>query len=123
MKVAFRFLATGVLNTLPSYAVFCALVYFGTHYMPACAIGYAVAMCNSYVINKGWTFSDKRAASAKNFSSFVLVNLVSLAVNLAFLGAFVELGLTPYLAQAFAIAFSLAVNFLGCRFFVFKGAK
>jgi putative flippase GtrA len=82
-----RFGIVGVLNTGIDFAVFSTLVFaFGWHVVPANTASYSVAVVNSYLMNKYWTFGDRstgREAVARGVR-FVAFNLVGLAIgNLA----------------------------------------
>lgn len=120
MEVVVRFLLVGGLNTLISYGVYCLLVFFCFNYILAATLGYIVAMLNSFILNKFWTFSCKGNIHSLQIVGFIVINLISLSVNLVFLEIFICLGIDKYISQIFAIGFSLVVNFLGCKVFVFK---
>ncbi len=87
----------------------------------ASTVGYAAGVANSYFMNRRWTFGVRHDVNAAEFSKFVVVNLVSLGLNLAVLQALTSLGWTPELAQAGAIVVSLAANFVGNKLWAFRG--
>jgi len=60
-------------------------------------------------------------AFAGNFLKFFLVNIVSLAANLAGLASLVELlSIHPPIAQLATIGITLVMNFLGNKFWIFR---
>ena len=109
------FSLVGVLNTAVHFAVFLVLFrFFGVPMLLASAIGYASGVANSYFMNRRWTFRVAAPPSTVEFLRFALVNLISLAVNLAVLEFLVRVAaIIPEVAQVAAIAASLIVNFAG----------
>ncbi len=77
-------------------------------------------MLNSFLFNKNWTFSCKNKTRLSQILSFIFTNLLSLSINLVFLKFFIDLNINKYIAQIFAIGFSVFANFIGCKVFVFK---
>ena len=56
-----RFFFVGLVNTALDFAIFAMFYFvFGTGAIVANAVGYAVAVANSYCLNKYWTFSESR---------------------------------------------------------------
>ena len=109
------FSLVGLLNTAVHFAVFLVLFrVFGVPMLLASAMGYASGVANSYFMNRRWTFRVAAPPSTVEFLRFALVNLVSLAVNLAVLEFLVRVAtIIPEAAQVAAIAASLVVNFAG----------
>jgi putative flippase GtrA len=112
----------GILNTLVHFVVFVVLYrLFGVPLLVASTLGYCAGVANSYLMNRRWTFAVASAANTTEFSKFAVVNLVSLGLNLAVLRALSTLGLMPELAQAGAIVVSLGANFVGNKWWAFRG--
>lgn len=89
----------------------------------------SIAIVNSYFWQRTWTFSEKAPPSAKEFTGFLIVTLLSIGINsgAAFLAGNILLGLDVVAAsrvlgasKVFATAISLFWNFLGYKFIVFK---
>ncbi len=120
-----KFGLVGVLNTAIHYAVFYGLLNLaGIHYLVASTIGYLAGLTNSYLLNRSWTFKSRQDNRASEMAKFFLVNVFSLGANLVALKTGVSLmGLSPEIAQLFAIVFSLVVNFAGNRFWTFRDAR
>ena len=153
-KQAGKFAIVGVINTLVDVVILNILVSFGItavfmilgqKFLVANVISVAVAIINSFILNKFWTFQ----ASGENFyiqiikflvitiiGMFVLHQLVfnSLYYGLPFISGF-AVSITHFLrlssifsdqfvalnfAKAIAIVVSLVWNFIGYKFIVFK---
>ncbi len=117
-----KFALVGLLNTAIHYGIFIALYeLIGVYHLFASGIGFCFAMTNSYVINKRWTFKSKGSNVRQEFIRFLIVNLISLSVNLGSMAVLVELfSIHPPVAQIVSIGLTLAVNFTGNRFWTFK---
>jgi putative flippase GtrA len=92
-----------------------------------------LALTNSYLLNRYWTFkTPTRPRSAREVGSFVLVSLIGVSLNTAFVVALTRVmappvGLTPQLwenlAKALATGGALLWNFVGYKYFVFRPAQ
>jgi putative flippase GtrA len=115
-----RFLVVGLLNTCVGLAVIYACKYLGQlNDILANAIGYAVALVNSFAWNRNWTFAYSGTvipAAAR----FLAVFLVAYVANLLTATIAIEtFGVNSYLAHAVAIAPYTALFYLGSRYLVF----
>lgn len=118
-----KFNAIGILNTAVDFVVYTLLSAVGFSLVPAQIVSYACGMLNSYLFNSRWTFKDKVFTASKG-ARFVLVNLVALGVSIGILALCKQMwGLEGMFAKAAAVPFSLVVNFLGNRLFVFGSGK
>ncbi len=140
---AVRFGLVGILNTFIDYGVFYCLIEWGMlDKRISQIIATIAAMCSSYLLNRFWTFSQKGRGGAGELVKFVVVNLLSMLTVILFTHLFYDilhiekvfntalyaLGF-PYQAEGnmavmvsklFASVFSVIVNFLGNKFWVFK---
>ncbi len=136
-----KFMLIGVLNTFVDNGIFYLFISQSSMDKSiAKAISYLLAMVNSYVWNKYWTFGEKSGHHAGQIVKFILVNLVSLGVNIWILNLSGEwmVGIAENVGASFsmnqdmraigllaaslllATPLSLLVNFLGNRLLVFK---
>jgi putative flippase GtrA len=117
-----RFGAVGVLNTAVDAAVFTLLyAWAGAPYAAAQTAAYGAGALNSYIWNKRWTFKSRSRANAREWLSFLLVNGLSYGISIAVLAAAYEaLGLPMGWSKALSIASSVAFNYIGSRFWVFR---
>jgi putative flippase GtrA len=121
---ALKFAATGMANTLVGVAtLLVARDVLGMSDYVANAIGYAVGLVVSFLLNRSFTFAD-RNSMAVTAPRFLLAFAASYAMNLLVLAAGLDLlGLHPNLAQAAAIVTYSVTFFLLCRSFVFRAAR
>lgn len=121
---AVKFGLVGVINTLVDYGVYTLLLFvpfFKENYVLAQVLGYSAGLINSLVLNKRWTFSQREPMTKGQLASFLLVNLVALAVSTGILILTQEnLQLNRYAGKIIATVGSMAVNFLGNKLLVFR---
>lgn len=120
-----RFALVGVLNTSIDFALF-AVLFYGAEWplLAANAAAYSVAVVNSYLLNKYWTFGDPsrgRAAMLRGML-FVALNLVGLALASAAVWGLAQF-LHPLVAKAGSIAVSFVWNYWSNRKFVYTEAR
>lgn len=140
---ASKFALVGVINTLLDYVLF--FVFFSLCRLDkniAQILATAIAMTNSYLVNRYWTFQKTGAVKGQEIIRFIAVNVLSLLTTLLFLNLFYDWLLLHKLAnqllalvgipfvlegdwavmfcKLLAMPFSLGVNFLGNRLWVFK---
>ncbi len=138
-----KFGLIGILNTALDYGLF--FVFFSLLKLDknlAQVFSTAIAMTNSYLFNRYWTFEQKGKVQANEMWKFIVINLVSMGVTLLCLNLFYDILHLERLANALlsctalafrlegnsavmfcklaAMPFSLAVNFLGNRLWVFR---
>lgn len=128
------FLVVGIINTGIDFLVFNMLMFafgmrVGFFYILLRTISFVVAATNSYIMNKYITFSSNARTKVVEVGKFIGVTTASFGVNIL-VGSLVLVLMTHYLswdikvlaniATLCGIAVSLALNFLGYKFFVFK---
>lgn len=120
-KNLIRFLLVGSLNTGLVYLLFKFLLSLGVHYLVAGAIGWAVGVCISYVLNRTFTFEVEHKAHAKEFGTFVGVYLVQLAVGETTYWLMMGvLKLNADIAFLCNVAISTVISFVLMRWVVFR---
>ncbi|MCL2158553.1 MAG: GtrA family protein [Oscillospiraceae bacterium] len=116
-----KFGITGIINTAIDFLVYTlCLEVFGTGAVVAQPIGQGVAMINSYLMNKNWTFKKREKYNLAEILKFLLVNGGSLAINT--LGVYLlheVLGLNEYLCKIPVAISTILVNYFGNKLFVF----
>lgn len=120
-----RFVAVGLFSTCVSYCIFIiALRVFGVNYLLSSVISFVMTVFFSFLLNKNWTFEYGKAKSRKTVVYYYLVYVTSQLINLAILRVLVgEFGMMPEVASILAIGVAACNNFVGTKFFVFRGVK
>ncbi len=149
-----KFAIVGILNTLIDVVILNLLVYLGfmatliilgQKFLIANIIAVAVAMINSFILNKQWTFKSEGSNVYLEILKFLVITIIGMFVihqivfnvfyydlpsissviisivyftklNAIFPDAFIALNF----AKGIAIFASLIWNFMGYKFFVFK---
>ena len=117
----FKFIVIGLLNTCIGLSVIYACKYLAQiGDIPANAIGYAVALANSFVWNRRWTF----AHAGKTWPAvwrFIGVFFVAYMANLVTLTIGINrFDFNSYFMHAVGAVPYTVIFYLGSRFFVFS---
>jgi putative flippase GtrA len=84
------------------------------------AIGFSVAATSNYFLNRIWTFQSMNPEIAIEFSQFIVVSLIGLALNTFILWLIVSrFKFNFYLSKAFAIIVVMLWNFFANLLFTF----
>lgn len=116
LRHSIRFGAVGLANTATGLGtIYALMLLFRVDPVVANAIGYAVGLTISFVLNRGWTFQDTRPTSYL-LPRFLLIVAAAYLLNLgAVLAATLHFSANPYLAQALGVAVYTVCMFLSCR--------
>ena len=116
-----KFGIVGVINTAVDWLAFIFLrEVLGVEPRIAQVIAQALAVANSYILNKRWTFRDK-GAPGKSIFKFVAVQGASLLIGYLSMILFHDtLGIDPYISRIFIIGVTVSFNYFGNKLFVFK---
>lgn len=121
MKQLIKFGLVGVLNTVITFLVYNVLLKLGMVYWAANAIGYVAGVANSYVWNKNWVFGAKGEKDEALIIKFIIVNLISFAVNSGVLWFCIHYVTdNKTLAQLPAIVAGMGVNYILNKIWTFK---
>jgi putative flippase GtrA len=119
---AARFAVVGACNTGVDFAVFSLLFYiFDAPLLVANTIAYLLAVSNSFVLNKYWTFAKTCQAGRieQQISRFLLLGLVGLALSNIVVWR-LAVYLPEIVAKMLAVVVLFAWNFGTSRLLVFK---
>jgi putative flippase GtrA len=120
-RQALLFGLVGLANTIIGLlAIYAVLYFFGADAAIANAIGYAIGMVVSFLLNRLWTFGDSRSI-VKVLPRYLMTAAISYLLNLSvvLIGTH-YFGVGPYQVQFFGIGVYTVAMFLGCRWFVFN---
>lgn len=118
-----RFCIVGVVNTAVDFAAFSILFYsLRIDAVPANIVSFGLAMTNSYLLNKVWSFRGNARAMKfpAQYALFVVVSLCGLAMNTGILVLGMYYQLPPLLAKVLGAVIAPVWNFLGYRYLVFR---
>ena len=116
-----KFLSVGLVNTLTGLAViYLAKWYFHLGNVTANALGYAIGLVLSFILNSRWTFAY-RGPNTSAIVKFLLVALFAYCMNLlTVLIAIHLIGLNDYIAQAMGIPPYTLTSYFMSKYFVFR---
>lgn len=118
-KRLIRFCVVGGANTLIDFGVFIGLHFgLGAGVMTAHVAGAFLAIVNSYLLNKFWTFGDTTPHNARQISRFVGISLTGLALSSVAI-YLCKMIMPVFPAKILAVFVSLVWNYSGSKFFVF----
>ena len=123
IKQFFKFGIVGVFNTLINLLVLYILTeFFGVYYLVSAFFAFIIAVTNSFILNKTWTFEEKVGHKVySRYFKFIVISLIALIFNLILLYVLVEYFKIWYmLAQLIGVILNLIINFLGNKLWAFK---
>ena len=125
LKEFIKYGIVGVSGTLIDVVIFELLYrnidFFDQYSVLAKACGFSVAVVNNYLLNKYWTFGDKRDNHATQFTKFLSVALVGLAMALAIYSLYHNVfGIHKSIANLMTSATIVFWNFFGSKLLVFR---
>lgn len=115
-----KFCAVGASGYAVNLAVYATLLHFGVFYLLAAVGSFLAAVTNNYAWNRLWTFRRHRGHPLFQGVRFLVVSVVALAANLAFLSILVAVGVPKLPAQAVAIALVTPWNFVANKLWSFR---
>jgi putative flippase GtrA len=118
---AVRFGTVGVLQNGLNVAAFALATELGVHYRAAAVIAGVLALVASFLMNRHWTFTGRRAPAGGQAVRYGLVFAAAIALGVVLLTFFVEVaGLPEVAGQVAAIVVVAPVSFLAQRTWVFR---
>lgn len=130
-----KFGVTGVMNTGIDFLVLNGLMwvtstYSGTLIILLNVVSFSVAVTNSYLWNKYWTFKVKaKDEIPQEFAKFITVSIIGAIINSSILFAFttfvdplfeISEGLWANIGKLLATGIALIWNFIGYKFWALK---
>ncbi|MFC1622522.1 GtrA family protein [Patescibacteria group bacterium] len=120
-----KFCIVGTIGAIIDIGGLYLLVEFlNIHYLLAATVSFILAVINNYFLNKYWTFKNSEKKHAKQFTSFVLVSIAGLLINLSIMYIMVDILSSWYIfAKIIASIIVLFWNFLMNKHITFKSNK
>jgi putative flippase GtrA len=120
----------GVANTAIDFIVFNLLLILGVPATIGSGISFLAANLNGYILNRQWTFGDKKTDKvATQYSQYLLAGVVGFLINVGIvnLGAQYVTGLPEWVvlngSKLVAIILTIAWNYITSRFLIFDKPK
>lgn len=130
-----KFGITGVVNTLIDFGLFNLLmhltgIYKGWPVFIFSTVSVSIAILNSYLMNRKWTFNSQQDRISSEMGRFLLVSIVGMLINslmaasVSVLGHWVPVSvyLLPNIGKGLGAVLSATWNFLAYRYWVFGPA-
>lgn len=117
-----KFGIVGVSSTIIDWGIFYLLnLVFGVYYLKAKVLSFAVAVFNSFIWNRRWTFRSKNPHQSQEFTKFLIIALVGLSINALIMYLAVSILQTrKIIGLIFATGIVTFWNFLANKFYTFK---
>ncbi len=122
-----KFGIVGLSNTLISYVVYVAGVWFGMHYLLASILGFVISVLNSFYWNNKYVFGQGKEERnllktlLKTFMAYAFTGLV-LANILLYIWVDI-LGISEYLGPLINLVVTVPLNFVINKLWAFRGGK
>jgi putative flippase GtrA len=118
VRIGFRFVTAGLLNTIFGYSVYTVLIIAGLGYMPALAIATLAGVMFNFQTSRRLVFHVPG-----RFVRFVLLYGAIFLINYVALRSLIQLGASELTAQAALVLPAATCSFLGQRFFIFRESE
>lgn len=119
VEQAARYGLVGAANTAVGLAIIFLCMALGLGDIASNAVGYAVGLGLSYLLNSQWTLGH-RGSHAAAVSRFLIVVAIAYVANLsAMLVARDWIGLNSHFAQLVGVAVYVGIGFAGSRLYAF----
>jgi putative flippase GtrA len=122
-----KYIVSGLAAVLVDYTVLITVTeLFGIHYLISNICGYMSGLLVAYTLNTRWVFRYRKyeQKTKLEFSIFVVIVLIGLAISEAMIYMLVETLALPYtLAKLVSIGAIFIFNFTAKKRFLFTGGK
>jgi putative flippase GtrA len=120
---AAMFIAVGVLNTLIDIGTFTCLYQFaGFDVISSNVLAFLVAVTNSYIMNRFFTFGDRRGGGVRRFARYLTIAVTAMTVSTAIVYLISQFT-HPLIGKLVATVASTVINYIGSHRFVFTAEQ
>ena len=131
-RQSWRFALVGIIATVLNYAVNQLLIIWGRGPELASAVGYISGILIGFPLNKLWAFEAKGSGNSKHeITRYFIVYLITFIINSILAGfsfrmfnLLFDFNTWPMLKAVYyfpVIAITTVLNFIGCKWVVFRG--
>lgn len=119
-----KFGIVGLSSTVIDWSIFYLLNHYSIYYLTAKVMSFSVAVINSFIWNRRWTFRSQDSNRNKEFFKFLIISLVGLSINALIMYIAVSvLGTRKIIGLIFATGITTFWNFLANKFYTFKESQ
>ena len=117
-----KFGLVGTSSTLIDWGIYLILTRFlGVYYLMAKILSFSVAVLNSYIWNRRWTFRSNDPKKLREFIKFLTIAIIGVVINSSIMYLSVEhLKLHDIYGLTLATAIVMFWNFLANKYYTFK---
>lgn len=120
MRQFLKFIFVGVVNTGVFYGIYYGMLQLGISYVISLTVGNVIAIVNSYLWNKFFTFKSEKRSMNEMFKFFTIA-ILQYFLNLLIVHLGVTLvDISPELAGLLAIGVTVFVSYFGHKFWSFR---
>ena len=117
-----RYLLVGGYNTVVSYALYAALLWYGREPQLALFLSFLISSVNSYLTQKYYVFNTPKVQSWEYLRCLMSWG-ISYVINAFLLKGLLMTGMNPYLAQFIALAIVTINSYLMLKYLAFRNHK
>ena len=120
-----KFGIVGASSAIIDWSIFYLLnLTFGVYYLIAKVLSFSVAVINSFICNRRWTFRSQDPNRRKEFTKFLIIATVGLSINTLIMYIVVSVfGQRKIVGLIFATGIVTFWNFLANKFYTFKESQ
>lgn len=119
-----KFGLVGASSTVIDWGIFYLLNHYNLYYLTAKVLSFSVAVINSFIWNRRWTFRSQDPNRTKEFTKFLVIALIGLGINALIMYLAVSvLGTRKIFGLIFATGITMFWNFLANKFYTFKESQ
>lgn len=119
-----KFGIVGLSSTVIDWSIFYLLNHYSIYYLTAKVMSFSVAVVNSFIWNRRWTFRSTDPDRSKEFTKFLFISLIGLVINALIMYIAVTIfGQRKIVGLIFATGITTFWNFLANKFYTFKESQ
>ena len=120
-----KFGLVGASSTIIDWGIYLVLTRFlGIYYIMAKILSFSIAVINSYIWNRRWTFRSNNPQKLREFIKFLIIAFVGVVLNSMIMYIVVDfVHLSDLYGLVFASGIVMFWNFLANKYYTFKESQ
>ncbi len=120
-----KFALVGISSTVIDWGIYLVLTRFlGIYYLMAKILSFSIAVINSYIWNRRWTFRSNDPQKLREFIKFLIIAFVGVILNTLIMYIVVDfIRLSDIYGLFFASAIVMFWNFTANKYYTFKESQ